>query len=229
MSEQDPENTSQEASPQEVGMSENIVRNGIILALFAIATAAMIAVTSAVTEDSIKEQAALQRLDTLNQLVPATLYDNTFQTDCTLIQSEDYLGNDTPKQVYRARKQNEPQALVLETTAPDGYSGNISLLVGIGTDKSILGARVLQHTETPGLGDKIDLRVDDWILSFSGKTLDSEDDSRWAVRKDGGQFDQFTGATITPRAVVKAVRKTAFYASQHWDSLFDADSNCPAN
>ena len=229
MSEHDPDNEIQEAPKKPRGMSENIVRNGAILALFAIATTAMIALTSAVTEDRIKEQAALQRLDTLNQLVPTSLYDNTFQLDCTLTQDPDALGNESPKQVYRARKQEEPQALVVETVAPDGYSGSITLLIGIAADKSILGARVLQHTETPGLGDKIDLRVDDWILSFSGKALDSQDDSRWAVKKDGGQFDQFTGATITPRAVVKAVRKTAFYAAENWDNLFDAESNCPSN
>ena len=86
---------------------------------------------------------------------------------------------------------------------------------------------MLSHTETPGLGDKIDLRVDDWILSFSGKTLESADDPRWAVKKDGGQFDQFTGATITPRAVVNATRKAVFYLNQNWQSLFDAPANCP--
>lgn len=228
MSEHDPEQTLHESTATtEKTAQANMLRNGFILALFALATTAMVALTSAITSSRIKEQAALQRLTTLNQLVPAALYDNAFQTDCTLVTDKDALGNATPKQVYRARYQNKAQALVIEAVAPDGYSGSISLLVGVNANTDVLGARVLQHTETPGLGDKIDLRVDDWILSFSGKSLESEYDSRWAVKKDGGQFDQFTGATITPRAVVKAVRKAAFYASQNWEALFDAPTSCP--
>jgi electron transport complex protein RnfG len=195
--------------------------------MFAIAATAMIALTSAITDSKIKEQAALQRLTTLNQLVPPELYDNRFQTDCALVTNKEALGTNSPKQVYRARQQNAAQAIVIEAVAPDGYSGSITLLVGIDKTKKVLGSRVLQHTETPGLGDKIDLRVDDWILSFGQKSLDSKQDSRWAVKKDGGQFDQFTGATITPRAVVTAVRKAAFYASQNWDDLFNAPANCP--
>jgi electron transport complex protein RnfG len=228
MSEQDPENIPQESIEAEKTVRANMLRNGFILSMFALAATAMIALTSAITDSRIKEQAALQRLMTLNQLVPSDLYDNAFQTDCTLVTNENALGNNTPKQVYRARYQNSPKALVVEAIAPDGYSGSITLLIGIGPKNQVLGSRVLEHKETPGLGDKIDIRVDDWILSFSQKVLESEQDSRWAVKKDGGQFDQFTGATITPRAVVKAVRKAAFYASQNWDDLFNASTNCPA-
>jgi electron transport complex protein RnfG len=227
MSENSPEIKPQDPVEQEKTTKANMIRNGAILALFALAATAMIALTSAITDDRIKEQAALQRLTTLNQLVPPALYDNAFQTDCTLVTDKDALGSSTPKQIYRARNQSTPSALAVEAVAPDGYSGSITLLVGVGKDNNVLGARVLKHTETPGLGDKIDLRVDDWILSFDQKILESEKDSRWAVKKDGGQFDQFTGATITPRAVVKAVRKATFYASQNWESLFDASTNCP--
>jgi electron transport complex protein RnfG len=227
MSEQDPEITPPSSEIREPTAQANMVRNGAILALFALATTAMIALTSLITDSRIKEQAALQRLSILNQLVQSNQYDNAFQTDCTLINNEEALGKGD-KLVYRARYQNTPQALVIEAVAPDGYSGSITILVGIGPDKEVLGARVLEHTETPGLGDKIDLRIDDWILSFSQKRLTSEQDNRWAVKKDGGQFDQFTGATITPRAVVNAVRKAAFYGSEQWDRLFNAPNNCPS-
>ncbi|HIE5254938.1 TPA: electron transport complex subunit RsxG, partial [Serratia marcescens] len=116
-----------------------------------------------------------------------------------------------PHRLYLARKNGQPTAAALETTAPDGYSGAIKLLVGADFNGTVLGTRVIEHHETPGLGDKIELRISDWISFFSGKKIEGPDDKRWAVKKDGGMFDQFTGATITPRAVVNAVRRTALY------------------
>ncbi len=101
---------------------------------------------------------------------------------------------------------------VLETTAPDGYSGAIQLLVGADFNGTVLGTRVTEHHETPGLGDKIELRLSDWITHFAGKKISGADDAHWAVKKDGGDFDQFTGATITPRAVVNAVKRAGLYA-----------------
>jgi electron transport complex, RnfABCDGE type, G subunit len=103
-------------------------------------------------------------------------------------------------------------AAVMEATAPDGYSGAIQLLVGADFSGTVLGSRVTEHHETPGLGDKIELRISDWITHFAGKTIAGESDATWAVKKDGGQFDQFTGATITPRAVVNAVKRAGLYA-----------------
>ena len=106
----------------------------------------------------------------------------------------------------------KPVAAVLETTAPDGYSGAIQLLVGADFNGTVLGTRVTEHHETPGLGDKIELRLSDWITHFAGKKISGADDAHWAVKKDGGDFDQFTGATITPRAVVNAVKRAGLYA-----------------
>lgn len=111
--------------------------------------------------------------------------------------------------IYIAKKADKTTAYAIQGTAPDGYSGNIVLLMGIEPDGKVLGVRTLQHAETPGLGDKIETRISDWILSFAGKVFSLENEAAWAVKKDGGQFDQFTGATITPRAVVNNVRENA--------------------
>ncbi len=110
------------------------------------------------------------------------------------------------------QKDEQPVAAIIEATAPDGYSGAIQLLVGADFNGTVLGVRVTEHHETPGLGDKIERRISDWITHFSGKKIDGATDSHFAVKKDGGDFDQFTGATITPRAVVNAVKRTGLYA-----------------
>src|SRR5690606_4959952 len=118
------------------------------------------------------------------------------------------LGTTQPVTVYRAFRGGEPVAALFNSVAPDGYSGEIRLLVGVRVDGSLSGVRVLSHKETPGLGDPIEVRHSDWITRFSGLSLENPPFERWKVRRDGGDFDQFTGATITPRAVVKATRNT---------------------
>jgi len=122
--------------------------------------------------------------------------------------------------VFRARKNNEPVAAVLTSVAPDGYSGSIKILIAVYADGSLSGVRVISHKETPGLGDKIDAQRDDWILQFAGLSLSSPDKSRWKVKKDGGDFDQFTGATITARAVVNAIKRTLEFFEANQDKLF---------
>ena len=122
--------------------------------------------------------------------------------------------------VYRAIKQGVPVAALFIVTAPDGYSGKIRMVVGVRADQTLAGVRVLEQHETPGLGDKIDADKHDWILGFADKSLQNPAPNQWAVRKDGGEFDQFTGATITPRAVVGAVKRTLEWSQQHFSSLF---------
>ncbi|MEZ9522969.1 electron transport complex subunit RsxG [Enterovibrio norvegicus] len=199
--------------------------NGAILAIAALLSTGLVAITHSLTEDTIAEQQRLQLLEVLNQVIPADIHDNPLAKTCTLVTSQD-LGTDAPMPVYLASKNGEPTAMAIEAIAPDGYNGAIKVLVGVDTNNTVLGVRVLQHNETPGLGDKIDLNVSDWVLSFSGKTLESADDKRWAVFKDGGQFDQFTGATITPRAVVSAARKAAWYVSQHQEQIIRQPRDC---
>ena len=149
---------------------------------------------------------------------------------CFAIVSLHQQGNDDLKidVIYRARMNNSAIAAAIKTAAPDGYNGNIELLIAINSDGSVSGVRTLLHKETPGLGDKIELRKSDWITKFAGKKVHDENDNRWAVIKDGGMFDQFTGATITPRAVVKKVRRTVDYFKANQDVIFNTESNCGA-
>ncbi|OTA20086.1 electron transport complex subunit G [Xenorhabdus beddingii] len=191
-------------------MLETMRRHGVILAIFAACTTGLTAIVYSLTKDRITEQAALQHKVLLDQIVPPNLYDNKMQDECYLV-TDNTLGNTQPHHLYLARKNGIPVAAALESTAPDGYSGAIQLLVGADFSGKVLGVRVTEHHETPGLGDKIDTRISDWINTFSGKTVMSKDDHHWAVKKDGGEFDQFTGATITPRAVVNAVKRTTLY------------------
>lgn len=185
-------------------------KHGITLALFAALTTGLTALVHGLTEPGIARQAVLQQQQLLDQVVPPELHDNDMLGECYLV-VDDLLGSAHPHRVYLARKNGRPVAAAIESTAPDGYSGAIQLLVGADFAGNVLGTRVTEHHETPGLGDKIELRISDWITRFSGKKVDSPLDKRWAVKKDGGRFDQFTGATITPRAVVNAVKRTAGY------------------
>ncbi|MBS9432130.1 electron transport complex subunit RsxG [Photorhabdus hainanensis] len=202
-------------------MLETMRRHGITLAIFAAITTGLTAIVNSLTKSTIAEQAALQHKSLLDQVIPPALYDNDIQNECYLVNA-DALGNNLPHRLYLARKNGQPVAAALESTAPDGYSGAIQLLVGADFSGKVLGVRVTEHHETPGLGDKIETRISDWINVFSGKIITSNHDRRWAVKKDGGEFDQFTGATITPRAVVNSVKRTALYLQtipEHLSSL----------
>lgn len=191
-------------------MLKTMKRHGITLALFAAGTTGLTAIVNSLTENTIAHQAAQQQKALLDQVVPADRYDNNMQAECYVV-TDVVLGNSAPHRLYLARQGDKPVAAAVETTAPDGYSGAIQLLVGADFHGNVLGSRVIEHHETPGLGDKIDIRISDWISHFSGQHVEGEQDKRWAVKKDGGIYDQFTGATITPRAVVKAVKNTALY------------------
>ncbi|WP_312242743.1 electron transport complex subunit RsxG [Pantoea sp.] len=189
-------------------MLDTIRKNGVTLALFAAITTGLTAVVNTVTKPTVEHQTALQQKNLLDQVVPTNLYDNAMQQECYVV-TDAALGSDKPHHLFIARKGDAPVAAALETTAPDGYSGAIQILVGADFSGKVLGVRVVEHHETPGLGDKIELRISGWIKSFSGKIVHGADDKHFAVKKDGGDFDQFTGATITPRAVVNATKRTA--------------------
>ena len=192
----------------------------LILTGFAVVGTGLVAVTYTGTKDIIAE-AQRQALEAnLNQLVPADRYDNRITEDAIEVTAPEWLGTDQPVKVYRARKDGQPVALFATPYAPDGYSGPIQLLIGVYADGTLAGARVLAHKETPGLGDAIEERRSPWILAFTGKSLGNPEPARWKVKKDGGAFDQFTGATITPRAMVKATRKFLEYVQTHQAQLF---------
>lgn len=203
-------------------------RNGLILAGFALSATLLVMGTHWLTKDRIGAQQRNELMQTLADLIPADQYSNDVYADCTLITAPEALGLSQPQPVYRARLGEQPTALAIRTTAPDGYSGNIHILVAVNIDGVVQGVRVLSHRETPGLGDRIELRRSDWILSFDGHRVRSDKDPRWAVQRDGGMFDAFTGATITPRAVINAVERTVRFANDNQDMLFNAAANCTA-
>jgi electron transport complex protein RnfG len=191
-----------------------------ILLLFALVGTAMVAYTYDNTREKIAANERATLLRKLHRLIPPESHDNALLQDTLQVQNQTLLGTAEPVTVYRARKHGEPVAVVISAVAPDGYSGTIRLLVGINLDGSLSGVRVVAHRETPGLGDAIEEDRSDWILGFTGKSLQNPPLQKWAVKKDGGAFDQLTGATITPRAVVKAVRQTLLYYRDHKDALF---------
>ncbi|MDX6914865.1 electron transport complex subunit RsxG [Pectobacterium carotovorum] len=202
-------------------------RHATTLALFAAFTTAVTAVVNMLTEPTISHQAMLQQKMLLDQVVPAELYNSDIQKECYVV-TNPALGSSAPHRVFIARQDGEPVAAALESTAPDGYSGAIRLLVGADFHGKVLGVRVTEHHETPGLGDKIEVRISDWITRFSGQTVQGEQDARWAVKKEGGMFDQFTGATITPRAVINSVKRSALYL-QTLPSQINTLSACGEN
>jgi electron transport complex protein RnfG len=207
-------------------MKQSIVSNGLILTGFALVTTAIIALTFSGTKDTIAHQQMQKRLSILNAIIPPRFYDNDIQHQCILTSDQQLLGTTAPHRVYLGTLNGEPSALAIEATAPNGYSGKIELIVGVTNDGQVTGVRVLNHKETPGLGDKIDVRVSDWILNFSGETVTEKNSPDWRVKKDGGQFDQFTGATITPRAVVKAVKNAVLYVQQAQSQLYQSSTLC---
>lgn len=207
-------------------MNNPIIKNGLLLALFALLCTGLVAIVNQQTLDKIKQQERQELMHVLHQLIPDDIHDNELTAQCTLLQDKNALGTEDPMPAYIATQAGKPVAIAIETIAPDGYSGNIKLIVGINVQGEVLGVRTLAHQETPGLGDKIELRKSDWVTQFVGKVLKSEDDKQWQVQKDGGNFDQFTGATITPRAYVKAVKRTVWYFNIHQTEIFSQSLNC---
>lgn len=207
-------------------MKKAILNSSQTLAIFAVACTALVSTVNWLTKDTIKQQEELQLLNTLHQVIDKDTINNDLHRDCSFIFDTELLGSNEQQTAYIGRYDDSARAVALTTVAPDGYNGKIKLLVAINLDGSLSGVRVLSHQETPGLGDKIETRKSDWIKSFAGKSFSSEDESRWAVKKDGGIFDQFTGATITPRAVVKAVKHALFYFEQNKQTLLTSTDSC---
>ncbi|EMR12779.1 electron transport complex protein RnfG [Methylophaga lonarensis MPL] len=196
------------------------LRVGLLLAIFAITATVLVALTETQTRERIVENQRQATLRAIAAVVPEQSFDNDILTDTLTLPATAALGTTEATTVYRARLDETPVAAVLNVVAPNGYSGSIHMLVGIYYDGTVSGVRVIAHKETPGLGDKIDERRDDWILQFSGLSLENPPAVRWKVKRDGGSFDQFTGATITPRAVVGAVQQALIYFQEHRDRLF---------
>ncbi|MEQ1439377.1 electron transport complex subunit RsxG [Fontimonas sp. SYSU GA230001] len=196
-----------------------VLRSSQVLGLIAVVVAALLGGIYMLTVDRIRAAENERLLLQLRDVLPQGSFDNDIAADRIEVTAA-ALDGERPVVVYRARRDRQPVAAVLTVTAADGYSGPIRLLVGIGSDGRITGVRVAAHRETPGLGDRIDSRRSDWILGFDGRSLHDPSGKGWGVKKDGGVFDQFAGATITPRAVVKAVHRSLEYFEQNRDALF---------
>ena len=181
-------------------------RYGALLGLVALLCTAISSGIFFLTKGKIDDAMAAQQRELLLQVIPQNYFDNNPAETVAIPQDERLQGI---KKIYLAKKNGQISAYAYETTAPDGYSGNIRLLVGLTPQGEVLGVRVIEHHETPGLGDKIELRISDWILSFNNQPINNDNLSKWAVKKDGGKFDQFSGATITPRAIVNQVKRSA--------------------
>ncbi|MDT0593917.1 electron transport complex subunit RsxG [Glaciecola petra] len=206
-------------------MFSHIRKNGLLLGAFALGTTSIIALTYTLTHEKIAQAREQQLLSTLNQVIPKQMHDNDLHLDCLKVPADPLLG-EKAQRVFRSRLLENNTAIAIETTAPNGYSGAIDLVVAVNIENSILGVRTINHKETPGLGDKIDHRLSDWIFDFDNKQYSDDTGQRWQVKKDGGQFDQFTGATITPRAVIAAVKNATIYIKQNSTYLYNAQSNC---
>ena len=209
-------------------LGQSITRNSVLLAVFAVCTTLLIAGTYLSTRDQIAVEKRRAEEKALLQVVPRERHDNSMLDETIPVGPQTPgLGLTENKRIYIARKQGEVVAAVIPATAPDGYTGAIDLIVGVNTDGSIAGVRALAHKETPGLGDKVDIRKSDWVLGFNGRSLGNPELAGWAVKKDKGVFDQFTGATITPRSVVAATLRVLQFAQENRESLFGANDPVP--
>lgn len=210
-------------------MADTIIKHAsktaITLIAFAMVFTALLAYIFQITKLPIEKSEAKARLALFRQIVPQSMHNNDLLKDAISIAPSDLLGNNQTTIANRARINNEPAAIILEAIAHDGYSGDIKLLIAIRADGSLSGVRVLSHKETPGLGDYIDIAKDNWIKLFDNQSLNNVGGNqlpadKWKVKKDGGQFDFMAGATITPRAVVKAVHKALQYFELNKATLF---------
>ncbi len=201
-------------------LKQIVSKMAVILFLFTAIGTAVVALSYDLTKNQIADNQKQTLLKQLNALISTDLYDNDLLNDKIEITDKENLGTTMPVSFYRARKQNQPQAIIFMPVAPDGYGGSIQLLVGITIEGTLLGVRVVSHQETPGLGDLIEEKRSKWIYSFNGFSLEYPPLEKWNVKKDGGIFDQFTGATITPRSIVKAVKKSLIFFQNKKEQLF---------
>ena len=200
-------------------LAQSISRNSLLLGLFAIVSTAIIAGTYLSSKETIDKNIRMAEERALLEIIPKSRPNNSMLEDAHRINDSDSLGLRAEKQYYIARQDGKPVAVIFPATAREGYTGDIDMIIGINIDGTVAGVRVLSHRETPGLGDAIDLKKSPWINGFINKSLVNPSVDLWKVKKDKGVFDQFTGATITPRAVTKTVLQTLQYFNQHQQAI----------
>jgi electron transport complex protein RnfG len=201
-------------------LTKSTLRTALNLLFFTVIGTAILAFTFNLTYERIAQSEVTAKLKLINQVAPQSLYDNDLVKDTITLPASVQLGTEQDTLAYRGRLKGQPSILVLEAIAPDGYSGKIGMIVAISYDGSVSGVRVVTHKETPGLGDYIDYAKNSWISLFSGASHQRYQEADWKVKKDGGQIDYMAGATITPRAVTKAVHKALHYFEDNRATLF---------
>lgn len=197
------------------------LRTAAILLTFTVAGTALLALTFQATRGPIDQNQQAAKRALIGDILPQQYFDNDLLVSALQIAPDPLLGNATSTTGYRATLRGALSAVVFEATAPDGYSGKIRLLVAVLANGELAGVRVIAHSETPGLGDYIEKKKSDWIDAFRGRSLMTSSERDWHVKKDGGSFDYVTGATITPRAIVKAVHKALQYFAVHRARFLD--------
>ena len=210
---------------REISAPGMALRTAAILFVFVIIFTGLLSGAYLWTKPAIEASAAEEKMKLVDEVLPRAEYDNALLDDTLTLPPTPQLGLDEPSTLYRARMGGKPVALVFEAAAPDGYAGKVRLLIALRADGTLAGVRVTQHKETPGLGDYVDPKKDKnkaapWIAQFAGLSLATVSDPCWRVRKDGGRFEYVAGATVTPRAVVKAVNKAVKWADPQRDELF---------
>lgn len=209
----------------EAQAGEEAMRTAVVLFLFVIIFTGLLSAVYLSTKSTLEASAAAETLAKIQEVLPASLYDNALLADKLILNDASPFGQKESAVIYRARLKGKPSAVVAEVIAPDGYAGKIRFIMAVSVEQKLLGIRVVEHKETPGLGDYIEPRKDKnrqhpWIGQFANLALEPLDNAAWHVKKDGGQFDYRTGATVTPRAIIKATNKAQDYIRNHWEGLF---------
>jgi len=213
------------SAPKEFTAPGMAARTAAILFVFVIVFTGLLSAAYQWTKPAIEASAAEEKMKLVNEVLPRSDYDNALLDDTLALPATPELGLAEPSTLYRARRGGQPVALLFEAVAPDGYAGKIRLLIALRADGTVAGVRVTQHKETPGLGDYIEPKKDKdkahtWIGQFQNLVITQTVDKDWKVRKDGGRFDYHAGATVTPRAIIKAVYKAVQWANANRDLLF---------
>lgn len=213
------------SAPREFSASGMALRTAAILFVFVIIFTGLLSGAYLGTKPAIEASATEEKMKLVDDVLPRADYDNRLLADTLALPPTPELGLGETSTLYRARKGGQPVALVFEAAAPDGYAGKIRLIIAVRADGRVSGVRVTQHKETPGLGDYVEVKKDKnkarpWITQFAGLSLAEVSDREWKVKKDGGRFDYYAGATVTPRAVTKAILKAVHWAEANRDRLF---------
>ena len=200
----------------------SVLKGGLTLATIGAVCAALVATTYLLTQDRIaaNEQAWLEK--SLEPALAGLFFEGSVSESMRLIRAPHDLPGPDDVIIYRLFAAEQPVAALFAVTARDGYAGPIRVLVGIEYDGTVTGIRILEHRETPGLGDRIVSSRSDWVFQFDGRSLGDPSADGWALKRDGGQFDQLTGASVTPRAVISVVKETLIYFDAHREEIFAA-------